>query len=410
MQSNIGKTGYKLKKPVLDVRALLGYYYFMETDANENFDDIRPYNEEDFPVIGRRLARNSYLRGFLRNLKWPNCPPALKKPAEQMIGFYISREVRKIKTVKQFQKEIVIDKLVKWIVEKTTDGVSSSGLEKLDPGKSYLFISNHRDIVLDPTLLNYFLVEHGFSTTLIAFGDNLLINDLVSDLIRINKSFIVKRNLPPRDQIQASIKLSRYINKMLEEGQSIWIAQKEGRSKDGADLTNPAIFKMFFLSQRKNGVDFSDFINKCRIVPVSISYELDPCDTLKGWEIYRRETKAITEKTKTMDLVSMWTGMKGAKGRVHMHFGEPLEGSFENDKDVARVLDREIHRGYKLWPSNYVSYDEINGAGKYAEKYTEEERERFLGRYRKLGKPVQELVLKAYARPVHNQEEAVFSE
>ncbi len=373
------------------------------------FEDIRPYTDAEYPEITKRLARNKYLQDFLRNLRWPNCPKMFKVPAGKLVELFIRYELGKVSTIAAFQKELVVGRLVQWIVDKTTDGVSCSGLEKLDRNKAYLFISNHRDIVLDATLINYFIVHEDFATTQIAFGDNLLINEFVSDLIRINKSFIVKRNLPPREQLQASITLSKYINHTLETGDSIWIAQKEGRSKDGADQTNPAVIKMFYLSQRKSGVEFSDFINKCKIVPVSISYELDPCDTLKGWEVHRKETREFIEKTKTMDLVSMWTGMKGSKGRVHIHYGEPLNGEFKNDKDVALALDREIHRGYRLWPSNYISYDEINKTGKYAEHYSEDERQKFLHRYRKLGQPVLEKVLAMYARPVLNQEEAVFT-
>ena len=382
----------------------------MEENNIDEFQDIRPYTDEQFPLVKKRLADNKYLQEFLRGLKWPQCPKFLEPAAEKLVSFFIRRELGKIKTVEEFQKDLIIAKLMQWIVDKTTDGVSSSGLDRLDKNMANMYISNHRDIVLDSALINYFLVNDGWDTTQIAFGDNLLINEFVSDLIRINKSFIVKRDLPLREQIQASITLSRYINHSLEGGESIWIAQKEGRSKDGSDLTNPAVIKMIYLSQRKSGVDFSDFINKCRIVPVSISYELDPCDTLKGWEVHRKETRDNFEKTKTMDLISMWTGMKGAKGHVHIHYGQPLSGTFANDKDVARALDREIHRGYKLWASNYISYDELNQTGKYADRYTESERTEFLERYRKLGKPVLNKVLNMYARPVSNQEEAVFSD
>ncbi|MDC7225507.1 MAG: 1-acyl-sn-glycerol-3-phosphate acyltransferase [Spirochaetales bacterium] len=375
----------------------------------KEFDDIRPYNDKEFFKVTRRLSNNKYLKSFISNLRWPNCPKFLMPLAELSVRLYFRREIRKVDNIQDFQRELIIGRLLQWVVDKTTSGLTSSGLEELDMSKSYLFVSNHRDIVLDASFINYFISHEGYDTTQIAFGDNLLINEFVSDLIRINRSFIVKRNLPPREQIKASITLSKYINYTLENGESIWIAQKEGRSKDGSDQTNPAVIKMFFLSQRKRGVDFSDFINKCRIIPVSLSYELDPCDTLKGWEMYRKETRDVGEKTQTMDLVSMWAGMKGAKGRVHVHFGQPLQGKFENDKDVALALDREIHRGYKLWPSNYISYDELHKSGKYADRYSEEERQEFLSRFKHLGEPVIHKVLSMYARPVLNQEEAVFS-
>lgn len=382
-----------------------------KTDYLEEFDDIRPYNDEEFPMIAARLAKSKYLIDFIRNIRWPNCPPIFKPIAELLVGSYIRREFKKVNTVREFQRDIIIGKLVQWVADKTTDGLTCSGLDELDmANNSYLFISNHRDIVLDAGFINYFLCTGGFQTTQIAFGDNLMINEFVSDLIRVNRSFIVRRNLPPRQQLKASITLSKYINYIIDSRESIWIAQKEGRSKDGADQTNPAVIKMIYMSQRKSELGFSGFIDKCRIVPVSISYELDPCDTLKGWELHRKENRDIGEKSKTMDLLSMWTGMRGKKGRVHLNFGEPIKGEFENDKDVARVLDREIHRGYKLWPSNYISYDELNKTGKYADRYTEDERQVFLHRFRKLGEPVMHKVMNMYARPVTNQEEAVFSE
>lgn len=381
-----------------------------DSEVMNEFDDIRPYSDEEYREITRRMARNKYLKSFLRTLKWPNCPKILEAPAGKLVELFVRREMGKVDTIEEFQKDLIIGRLMQWIVDKTTKGVVSTGLEKLQKNQSYMYISNHRDIVLDSALINYGIVKEDFRTTQIAFGDNLLINDFVSDLIRINKSFIVKRNLPLREQIQASITLSRYIDYTLKNGESIWIAQREGRSKDGADQTNPAVIKMLYLSQRKSGVEFSDFINNCRIVPVSISYELDPCDTLKGWEIHRKETRAVFEKTKTMDLVSMWAGMKGFKGRVHVHYGQPLKGDFKDDKDVALHLDREIHRGYKLWPSNYIAYDKLNNSSKYAKEYSEAERDEFLSRYKKLAAPVFEKVMKMYSRPVLNQEEAVFAD
>ena len=252
-----------------------------DEDLSE-FNDIRPYNDDEFHKVAHRLSRNKYLRDFIRGLKWPNCSKALQPAAEFLIGLYIRHEIRKYDNIASFQKDLIIARLLQWVVDKTTTAMSSSGLDELDMNQSYLFISNHRDIVLDAAFINYFISHAGYNTTQIAFGDNLLINEFVSDLIRINRSFIVKRNLPPREQLKASITLSKYINYTLESGEYIWIAQKEGRSKDGSDQTNPAVIKMIYLSKRKSGLEFSDFINKCRIVPVSISYELDPCDTPKG--------------------------------------------------------------------------------------------------------------------------------
>lgn len=379
-----------------------------ESEAIDEFEDIRPYNDSEYREIIRRLAENDYLKEFLLKLRWANCPEPLIKPAMFFIENFLKRKFGKYKTIAEFQKEFSVGRVVKWIVDSTINGVTFSGEENIKKDEAYLYISNHRDIVLDAALINHFLVINGFPTTQIAFGDNLLINEFVADLIRINKSFIVKRNLPLREQITASTQLSKYINYTLNQGESIWIAQKEGRSKDGSDQTNPAVIKMFYLSKRKSGVVFSDFINNCKIIPVSISYELDPCDTLKGWEIHRKETRKDFKKTKTMDLLSIWTGMKGKKGRVHLHFGNPLSGEFNNDKAVAESLDKAIHSGYMLWPSNYISYDVVHKNKKYIDKYSQQEKEAFLNRFSKLSEPVLEKVLNMYAKPVTNQEEAVF--
>ncbi len=370
----------------------------------DEFDDIRPFNESEFPEVLKRLAKNDYLITLLRTLRWPNLAPFLKKPANFLTGRFIRHRLRHIKTIDQFQREIIIGQLIAWVIEKTTSGISVSGLENLDKDKSYIFIGNHRDIVLDVCFLNHFLVQAGFGITQIAIGDNLLINEFVSDLMRANKSFIVKRNLPPGEQIRASIQLSKYIHKTLAGGESIWIAQREGRAKDGQDLTNPAVIKMLYLAKRKSRRDFSAFIHECNIVPVVISYELDPCDTIKGWELHHVQTRGYHKKGKYEDLLSILAGIKGKKGRVHVAFGEPLYGTYANDRDVAMVIDKWMKTHYRIWPSNYIAYDEIHGKGTYRDKYTEEERREFLSRFSRQFEHVRRVVLQVYARAVENYE------
>lgn len=368
------------------------------------FDDIRPFSEEEFPEVLKRLARNDYLITLLRTLRYPNLAPFLKKPVDFFTGRFIRHRLRNIRTIDQFQREIIVNQLIAWVIEKTTSGLTVSGLENLDKKKSYIFISNHRDIVLDVCFLNHFLVQAGFGITQIAIGDNLLINEFISDLMRANKSFIVKRNLPLREQIQASIQLSRYIHKTLEGGESIWIAQREGRAKDGQDLTNPAVIKMLYLAKRKSVLDFNAFVHACNIVPVVISYELDPCDTIKGWELHHVQTRGFHEKRKYEDLLSIAAGIKGKKGRVHLSFGEPLSGNYENDREVAADIDSWMKTHYRIWPSNYIAYDEIHGQETYRDKYSEEERRAFLNRFRRLVEPVRRVILKVYARAVENLE------
>lgn len=367
------------------------------------FDDIRPYSDQEVPVVLSRLLKDKTFVHGLRHVVAPDVPKWLSGPADMVVKHKLKTQFKTIKTIDEFQKKFTVHAFLKPLIKKTTAGVTQSGLESLSKDKAYVFISNHRDIVLDSAFLNCILVDYGFKIAQIAFGDNLLINETVSDLIRINKSFIVKRNLPLRQQIEASKHLSNYIYRVLSSGESIWIAQREGRAKDGNDITNPAIIKMLYLSQRSGGMNFSSYINFCNIVPVSISYELDPCDTLKGWERLRR-LKNTYQKTKRFDLVSIFAGIKRQKGRVHFAFGTPLYGEFQNDKQVAEAIDRAIQLNYRLWTTNYIAYDVLEGTDKYKSQYSYEEKERFLHRYRKITARVKQFVLESYANPLRNKE------
>jgi hypothetical protein len=290
------------------------------------------------------------------------------------------------------------------MVNKTISELTYSGLENINPGKRYLFISNHRDIVLDAALANFSMTKNNLPTFEIAFGDNLLVSDLVTDLIRINKSFIVKRNQQPREQLNSTIILSKYIWYTLHANDSVWIAQREGRAKDGEDMTNPAIIKMFFLSQRKGGLEFSDFINQLRIVPLAISYEFDPCDRLKARELDRRENKEVYNKRKGEDFISMVQGIRHFKGRVHLSYGDALTGTWKDGKSVADAIDTFIHTNYKLWPSNYLSYDLVHNTDKYSLKYDQKYKDSFLLRFHRLPENIKKHALKAYAKPVENAE------
>lgn len=376
---------------------------------DKEFQEIRPYTEEEYPVVLNRVISSSFLLDTLRKIKWPKCPGILKPAANGLIRIYVKKHLKGIKTRQEFQKKLIIGRFMKWIIDHTTNGMTYSGIENLKKDTAYLYISNHRDIVLDVAFISCVMTDIDFNTIEIAIGDNLLVNQFVEDLIRINRSFIVKRNLPPREQIAASITLSKYINYTMKEGNSIWIAQREGRAKDGEDLTNPAVIKMIYLSQRKSGVQFSEYINNINIVPVAISYELDPLDNLKGWELHRKKTRGSHEKRKQEDLVSMFFGIKGMKGRVHLSFGEPLKGDFPNDKVVADTIDRFIRKNYHVWPTNYIAYDTVNQTSRFTGEYTPEEKDIFLKRFRHLPSTVRDIVLGTYARAVtHKMEEGAF--
>ncbi len=182
----------------------------------------------------------------------------------------------------------------------------------------------------------------------------------------------------PRAQIEATIVLSKYIWYTLHTYDSVWIAQREGRAKDGNDMTNPAILKMFFLSQRKGGLPFNEFLNELKLVPIAISYEFDPCDRLKAREMERRDKQEVYVKRKGEDFISMIKGITDYKGNVHIAVGSPLSGNYNNSREAADDIDKFIHCNYKLWPSNYAAYDRLHKTDKYADKYDDAYTEKFL--------------------------------
>jgi hypothetical protein len=249
------------------------------------------------------------------------------------------------------------------MIEDSTAGFTVSGLEYLDPDKAYLFMSNHRDIALDPAFTSYALFNNGFDTARIAIGDNLLTTPYVSDLMRLNKSFIVKRSARgPREILKGYRTLSAYIRHSLQvESVSIWIAQREGRAKDGCDRTEPAIIKMLAISRDKQSESFADYIRGLNIVPVSISYELDPCDTLKATELHMLAEQGSYEKAEFEDVASIATGIAGDKGQVHVAFGQPLVGSYDNPDAVAAEVDRQIISNYALHATNLHAYRALHG-------------------------------------------------
>ncbi|MEW5818331.1 MAG: 1-acyl-sn-glycerol-3-phosphate acyltransferase, partial [Spirochaetota bacterium] len=320
------------------------------------------------------------------------------------IRFYLKIRLLRIKTIDDLQRKIIKGKVLEWVVDKTTSGLTFSGFENIVPGRAHLFITNHRDIVLDPAFICYVLIDECMKAPEIAIGDNLLVNDLVSDLIRVNKCFIVKRNLPVRERLKASLELSEYIWYTLSRGISVWIAQRSGRAKDGDDRTNPSIIKMLYMSQRKGGLEFSDFINACHVIPVAVSYELDPCDKLKARELSKKQINGTYEKRKNEDLLSMVKGIKGHKARVHVSFGTELNSRWKSVREVVEAIDRAIHKLYRLWPSNYIAYDVLTKSNKFTHHYTEEDANTFLRRFRFLPDNLRNIVMEIYSRPVMNKE------
>lgn len=366
------------------------------------FDNIRPYNDAEIPAVLKRISKNQSLVSGLRKEVFPSCPALLDKLLDLIFKIYLSTKLGSIQTVDEFQRHIMTKIILAWLIKHTTDGVSFSGLEYLQNQKAYIFISNHRDIVLDSALTSYVLAINDFSIPAIGFGDNLMINELVTDLIRVNKSFIVKRDLPFKQRIQAAHHLSRYIWQLHQEGESVWIAQREGRAKDGDDRTNPSLIKMLYMSQRKGGLSFSQYIQESNIVPVAVSYEKDPCDLFKAREMHEKEKHGNYEKKKEDDLLSMVNGLKGDKGRIHIAFGKPLKAEYDDERDVARDIDRTIHSSYKLWPTNYMAYDELKASKEYSSMYSAKEHGDFLKRFHQETEEVRRTALAMYAQPVIN--------
>ncbi|MGQ7869579.1 1-acyl-sn-glycerol-3-phosphate acyltransferase [Sunxiuqinia sp. sy24] len=371
-----------------------------------SYDDIRPYDDHEVNHYINVVLNDEI---FQQVLQFIFNDEKERAAAKQMLS--------KIQTVEELQKSFMYPLIRNWIIDKTTSGISWSGLDKLDKSKSYLFISNHRDIILDSAILNYIIVEAGMNTTEIAIGNNLLIYDWIVHAVKLNRAFVVRRNLPARELLTASKKLSQYIRDALtKRNRSVWIAQREGRTKDGNDQTQQALLKMLNLSN-KNG--FVDGFKELQIVPLSLSYEREPCGISKVEEIYKRESEGF-EKTQSDDLKSMAFGLTRPKGRVHFSFGKPIEAPLEefakaenvneSVQQLAAYIDNRIYDNYKLWPNNYLAADLLSGKNEHADKIEDATREKFSELLDDLvltignGDPKrqQELFIQMYANPLLN--------
>ena len=322
--------------------------------TSDPFIDIRPYNDAEIPGAIERLIQDEEFvcaivkHRFSNKSKWQR---ALLTP---IVRWYLKFKWAKLTSVEAIQLEV--KKYLEQTLEATTKGVQFEGLSNLDKNQSYLFISNHRDIAMDPALVNYGLHITGHKTVRIAIGDNLLKKPCATELMKLNKSFIVKRSArAPREMMKALGNLSAYIKHSLDDGHSIWIAQKEGRAKDGNDFTDPAILKMFHVEGRKQKTEFAEYMKSLRIVPVSISYENDPCDLAKAKELYEKAVNGKYEKGEFEDIESIIQGIIGFKGHVNVTFGEPIDGEFSTPEAFAAEIDRQIHLHYKLYPINHLA-------------------------------------------------------
>ncbi|AJQ95260.1 1-acyl-sn-glycerol-3-phosphate acyltransferase [Gynuella sunshinyii] len=318
------------------------------------FDSIRPYCDADLQEVLAKFKHNPELIDIIVTYRFAHWHRLARPFLKILTRWVISHHLSKVKTVREFQ--LLIEPYMQQMIDTTTSKFTTSGLDGIDLSKPCLFISNHRDIAMDPAFVNWALHTSGKDTVRIAIGDNLLTKDWVSDLMRLNKSFIVNRSAEgKREKLAASKLLSEYIYfSLTEEKQHIWIAQREGRAKDGNDLTNPALISMIALNKPKDQ-SFSDYIRELRIVPVAISYEYDPCDQTKAMELHQKESSGTYEKQDHEDIMSISRGIVGYKGRVHLNFGQPITQDFDSAKEVAEYLDRAIISGYRCFATNVLA-------------------------------------------------------
>ncbi len=324
------------------------------------FDDIRPYNDDEVKPTLERLLNDVEFLDTVASLKLPGWLKSIRPLVRPLVKRRLRREVSGVNSIFAFQQRI--EYYMGQMLEKTITHLTISGLDRLDKNSAYCFISNHRDISMDPAFVNWALFHGGYQTLRIAIGDNLLTKPFASDLMRLNKSFIVNRSATaPREKFKVAKQLSHYIQHSTHIDQAnIWIAQREGRAKDGNDRTNPAIISMLALHKEKQQ-PFSDYIANTRIVPVSISYEYDPCDKSKARELTLKAEEGKYLKGEQEDVQSIALGITGFKGAVHLAFGEPLGAGFDTVEQVTESLDEAIINNYVLHPSNCIAYEQLTG-------------------------------------------------
>lgn len=371
------------------------------------FADIRPYNDSEVRSVIDRLLGHPQLLSMLARLRAPRLARLFGRALHPIVRSALRRQLGSVETVRDFQSRI--ETYVRRMVERSTDGFKVSGLERLEEGVAYLYISNHRDITLDPALVNYALYRQGRDTVRIAIGDNLLQRDYAADLMRLNKSFIVNRSVKaPRKLLAVLRHLSSYIlHSICEDNVPVWIAQRDGRAKDGWDRTEPAIIKMLTMSMPK-GHDLSEHIKRLRIVPVSISYELDPCDLAKARELSDKQRFGRYEKGEDEDLRSIGLGISGDKGVISIVFGQMLTGQYDSVNSVATAVDLQVVGNYPIPVTSLFAWRAVHG--NYPEGFAVDDpdgsREKvFLHRIDGMPAEYRPHALQMYLNPIRNRQE-----
>ena len=374
----------------------------------DQFKDIRPYLDEEIrPVLDRLITDPEFLDSIAR-FYYPRLTSLLPALMHRAATRRLRSQLKGVHNVATMQ-DVIADYMDKMIHDTTTE-LTHSGIENLVAGRHYLFISNHRDIVMDPAFVNYMLYHAGYDTLQIAIGDNLLKKPFVTDLMRLNKSFIVRRSLKGRELLQALKLLSEYIHWCIDNDQNVWIAQREGRAKDGVDKTDPALLKMLAMGRRDLPLGAS--LAELHVVPAAISYEYDACDLLKAEELHQVAQTGSFTKTEQTDIHSIVTGIIGQKGRVHVAFGSELAIDSDDPDEVAAAIDRQVVQLYRLHDINLLALEKLVGMGELPAGFgavlsdwemQEDSREQFEKRLTGVEPRLMKAYLLSYANPVINQ-------
>lgn len=368
------------------------------------FDEIRFFYDHEVNDALQNVARHPMMKALMQ-FTFPDSDE----------DFWLEK-FKNIQSISDFQHQC-ISSTIRQILKQSSEGLSTSGFENLDKNTAYLFVSNHRDIVLDTSLLNLVLLDKTLIMTASAIGDNLIQRNFLHVLAKLNRNFLVQRGLSIRDQLNSSKIMSEYIFDLLKkENRSVWIAQREGRTKDGNDETQQGVLKMLAMASEKESL--TDFFKSLKIVPLSISYEYDPTDALKMPQVMAKSKNEIYIKDENEDFKTILSGVLGQKKRIHLHAGKVLDNEFdeiasttENKNKqlqaIAKIIDDSIIENYKLWPTNYIAFDLLSESKKYSEFYTEEEKQLFERRLEMRidsSEPIlKKSFLAMYANPVINK-------
>ncbi|WP_200976129.1 1-acyl-sn-glycerol-3-phosphate acyltransferase [Echinicola sp. 20G] len=369
------------------------------------FDHIRPFYDTEVNKAILGIVDDPMMKAIM-NFTFP-----------EMDDKEWKKQLSRTHSIRDFQINFIYP-AIRMVLKKSSEGLSYSGFDKLDQHTAYLFISNHRDIILDTSLLNYTLYNNGQMMTSSAIGDNLVKKPFLMALSRLTRNFIVQRGLPARELLESSKLMSAYIQELLmHENRSVWIAQREGRTKDGNDATHKGVLKM--ISMARGEQSEMDYFKQLNIVPVSISYEYDPTDMLKMPELMAKSREEVYVKEKNEDFITLLNGIIGQKKRIHIHVDTALDQEIDlivksadspnkQFQALCDVIDDKIIANYKLWPTNYIAHDLLNNSDQFAGEYSADEKEAFEERL-KSGVDMKDEVavrnfLAMYANPVTNQE------